>query len=268
MLGSCVLIFPHLLQTMSLSPVKSHPSYVALTGWQIRQSQQPAYARTWGWHVPTVRVLLLWGLGWRACALASLGCSSICRSSTTPWKHHSSPVLRHLHLWLLCEKRNKTFKISASNLPYWSESKNVIPSFWNNGHSIIIGNSEIPTKIPEQLNSKVKNSWTADSKIGWQGIPTSPRIHADEGSSPTASLILVSVREKTGSNGARGECERREPHTSLQSTVGKLEACSGDPECKASVRSALWALAWTPQDRSPHTVQIPGSSIRIEQEAG
>lgn len=42
----------------------------------------------------------------------------------------------------------------------------MIPSFWNNGHSIIIGTSEIPTKITEQLNSKVKNSWTADSKIG------------------------------------------------------------------------------------------------------
>lgn len=42
----------------------------------------------------------------------------------------------------------------------------MIPSFWNNGHSIILRTFEIPTKMTEQLNSKLKNSWIADSKIG------------------------------------------------------------------------------------------------------
>lgn len=112
-----------------------------------------------------------------------------------------------------------------------------MPSFWNNGHSVIIGTSEIPTEITaaKQQSEKLTDS---RQQNGVTDIPTSPRIHADEGSSPTASLRLVSVREQTGSDGHVVNVKEENPALHCQARW-EARGCSGDPERLASARSAL-----------------------------
>lgn len=94
-----------------------------------------------------------------------------------------------------------------------------MPSFWNNGHSVIIGTSEIPTEITaaKQQSEKLTDSRQQNRVTD---IPTSPRIHADEGSSPTASLRLVSVREQTGSDGHVVNVKEENPALHCQARWG------------------------------------------------
>lgn len=107
--------------------------------------------------------------------------------------------------------------------------------------------------------------------------PTSPKMHAVGHKSLRASMILVSMWEKTkGSNGAHEEPEWQEPQKGqqvfLKSTVGKLENCSWNKGLKGpTVRSeglehrSPYALSKLTLQAGSHTEEKPlgvGSKLR------